>query len=185
MTHGLTPSQTVGPYLAVGLTWADGPTVVPVGSPGAIRISGQVLDGAGDPVPDAIIETWQADPQGRFAHPDDPRGESTSSFRGFGRCATDNEGVYAIVTVKPGALPTGDGRTEAPHIDVSIFARGLLGRLVTRIYFPDEDEANAWDPLLISLPESARATLVAAFDGESLRFDIRLQGPGETAFFEL
>ena len=185
MTLGLTPSQTVGPYLAVGLTWADGPTVVPVGSPGAIRISGQVFDGAGDPVPDAIIETWQADAQGRFAHPDDPRGASTSSFRGFGRCATDDEGVYAIVTVKPGPLPTGDGRTEAPHIDVSIFARGLLDRLVTRIYFPDEDKANAGDPLLTSLPELARATLVASFDGESLRFDIRLQGPGETAFFEL
>jgi protocatechuate 3,4-dioxygenase alpha subunit len=175
----------VGPFLAIGLTWADGPFVVPVDSPGAIRISGQVFDGAGEPVPDAIIETWQADAHGRFAHPDDPRGGSTSTFRGFGRCATDDEGVYAIVTVKPGPLPTGDGSTEAPHIDVSIFARGLLDRLVTRIYFPDEAEANQGDPLLTSLPESARATLVAVLDGDSLRFDIRLQGPGETAFFEL
>ena len=185
MTLGLTPSQTVGPFLAIGLTWADGPVVVPAGSPGAIRISGQVFDGTGSPVPDAIIETWQADAQGRFAHPDDPRPDSTSTFRGFGRCATDDEGVYAIVTVKPGPLPTGDGRTEAPHIDVSIFARGLLDRLVTRIYFPDEPAANGDDPLLRSLPQSERDTLIAIFDGENLRFDIRLQGPDETAFFEL
>ena len=185
MTLGLTPSQTAGPFLAIGLTWADGPAVVPAGSPGAIRISGQVFDGTGSPVPDAIIETWQADAQGRFAHPDDPRPDSTSTFRGFGRCATDDEGVYAIVTVKPGPLPTGDGRTEAPHIDVSIFARGLLDRLVTRIYFPDEPAANGDDPLLRSLPQSERDTLIAIFDGENLRFDIRLQGPDETAFFEL
>jgi protocatechuate 3,4-dioxygenase alpha subunit len=89
------------------------------------------------------------------------------------------------VTVKPGPLPTGDGRTEAPHIDVSIFARGLLDRLVTRIYFPDEPAANGDDPLLRSLPQSERDTLIAIFDGENLRFDIRLQGPDETAFFEL
>ncbi len=185
MTLPLTPSQTVGPFLAIGLTWSDGPYVVPDGSPGAIRISGQVVDGAGDPVPDAMIETWQADPQGRFAHPDDPRAASTSSFRGFGRCSTDDEGVFAIVTLKPGPLPTGDGRLESPHINVSIFARGLLDRLVTRIYFPDEVAANATDPLLSSLPESARHTLIAVADGTNLRFDIRLQGGDETAFFEL
>jgi protocatechuate 3,4-dioxygenase, alpha subunit len=185
MTLPLTPSQTVGPFLAIGLTWRDGPYVVPDGSPGAIRISGQVSDGAGNPVPDAMIETWQADAEGRFAHPDDPRPASISNFRGFGRCATDDEGAFAIVTLKPGPLPGGDGRTEAPHIDVSVFARGLLDRLVTRIYFPDEAEANAKDPLLSSLPGSVRDTLIAVWDGENLRFDIRLQGQNETAFFEL
>src|ERR1017187_10893802 len=142
MTLGLTPSQTVGPFLAIGLTWAEGPAVFQAGSPGGIPSSGEVFDGPGSPVPDAIIETWQADAQGRFAHPDDPRPDSTSTFRGFGRCATDDEGVYAIVTVKPGPLPTGDGRTEAPHIDVSIFARGLLDRLGTGTSFPAEPLAN-------------------------------------------
>jgi protocatechuate 3,4-dioxygenase alpha subunit len=173
----LTPSQTVGPFLAIGLTWTDGPSVVPDGTPGAIRISGQVFDGAGTPVPDAIIETWQADPDGGFAHP--------ANFRGFGRCGTDDEGVYTIITVKPGALPTEEGATEAPHIDVSVFARGLLDRVVTRIYFPDEAEANANDPLLMTLPDSDRQTLIAVPDGKNLRFDIRLQGENETVFFEL
>lgn len=181
----LTPSQTVGPFLAIGLTWTDGPYVVPDGSPGAIRITGRVLDGAGNPAPDAIVETWQADPEGRFAHPDDPRTSAPSNFRGFGRCGTDDEGVFSIVTLKPGPLPAGDGRTEAPHIDVSVFARGLLDRLVTRIYFPDEAEANASDPLLTSLPEACRGTLIAVPDGKQLRFDIRMQGDDETTFFEL
>ncbi len=181
----LTPSQTAGPFLTLGLAWSDGPNVVPDGTPGAIRISGQVLDGAGAAVTDAIVETWQADPDGRFAHPDDPRGSSGSAFRGFGRCATDDEGVFAIVTVKPGSLPAEDGQVEAPHIDVSVFARGLLDRLVTRIYFPDEVDANAVDPLLTTLADTNRATLVALPDGGNLRFDIHLQGDHGTVFFEL
>lgn len=185
MTLPLTPSQTVGPFLAVGLTWSDGPNVVPDGTPGAIRITGQVFDGAGVPAPDAIIETWQADPAGGFDHPDDPRGSASSRFRGFGRCATDDEGVYTIVTLKPGPLPAEDGRIEAPHIDVSVFARGLLDRVVTRIYFPDEAEANAADSLLGSLEEHERTALVAIPDGQTLRFDIYLQGEHETPFFEL
>jgi protocatechuate 3,4-dioxygenase alpha subunit len=186
MMHPLTPSQTAGPFLAIGLTWVDGPSVVPVDTPGAIRISGQVLDGAGEPVPDAVIETWQAAPDGGFDHPDDPRDRvSSSSFRGFGRCPTDEEGVFTITTVKPGPLPAGDGRTEAPHLDVSIFARGLLDRLVTRIYFPDESEANAADPVLLSLSDAERRTLIAAAEGRNLRFDIHLQGENETAFFQL
>ncbi len=185
MTLPLTPSQTVGPFLSVGLTWTDGPNVVPSGSEGAIRITGQVFDGAGNPAPDAMIETWQADPDGGFVHPDDPRESAKSSFRGFGRCATDDEGVFTIVTLKPGPLPTGDGRLEAPHIDVSIFARGLLDRVVTRIYFPDEVALNATDPLLTSLSEEARSTLIAVQERATFRFDIRLQGERETAFFEL
>jgi protocatechuate 3,4-dioxygenase, alpha subunit len=182
MSDLLTPSQTVGPFLSIGLTWADGHLVVPEDAPGAVRISGVVRDGAGDPVTDGVIETWQADADGRFDHPDDPRGASGSGFEGFGRCPTDAEGRYGIVTVKPGAL--GDG--QAPHIDVSVFARGLLDRVVTRIYFPDETAANAADPLLASLPAERAATLVAAATGErELRFDIRLRGEGETVFLQV
>jgi protocatechuate 3,4-dioxygenase alpha subunit len=182
MSDLITPSQTVGPFLSLGLTWTDGHLVVPEGTPGAIRISGVLLDGVGAPVPDGVIETWQADPNGRFDHPDDPRGASGSGFAGFGRCPTDDEGRYRIVTVKPGAL--GDG--QAPHIDVTVLARGLLQHVVTRIYFPDEAEANAADPLLSSLPPERAATLVAAPVGEGeLRFDIRLQGAGETVFLQV
>ena len=183
---GLTPSQTVGPFFAIGLPWPDGPLVVPAGTPGAIRISGRVLDGAGEPVPDALVETWQADPDGRFAHPDDPRGGGETGFRGFGRCPTDPQGRWAVLTVKPGPLPASGGGTQAPHVDVSVFARGLLDRLVTRIYFPDEPEANAADPVLARLGPERRASLVAtAGEGGTLRFDICLQGDHETVFFAL
>jgi protocatechuate 3,4-dioxygenase, alpha subunit len=181
-----TPSQTIGPFFAVGLPWPDGPDVVAAGTPGAVLIAGRVTDGAGDPVPDALVETWQADPAGRFAHPDDPRGPGAAGFRGFGRCATDAEGRWAIRTLKPGPLPARDGGVEAPHLDVSVFARGLLHRVVTRIYFPDEPEANAADPLLGSIADPAtRARLVAVAEGDRLRFDIHLQGDKETPFFAI
>jgi protocatechuate 3,4-dioxygenase, alpha subunit len=182
MTLPETPSQTIGPFFAVGLIWPDGSEVVPEGTPGAVRIGGRVLDGNGDPVADALVETWQADPQGRFAHP----GGSASGFRGFGRCPTDAEGRWAVRTVKPGPLPARDGGTEAPHLDVSVFARGLLGRLVTRVYFPDEADANAADPVLASIADpAARARLVAVAEGDGLRFDIRLQGDRETPFLAI
>jgi protocatechuate 3,4-dioxygenase alpha subunit len=182
MSDLVTPSQTVGPFLSLGLTWTAGHLVVPEGTPGAVRISGRLTDGAGAPVTDGVIETWQADAAGRFDHPDDPRGPSGARFRGFGRCPTDDEGRYRIVAVKPGAL--GDG--QAPHIDVTVLARGLLDRVVTRIYFPDEAEANAADPLLSSLPPERAATLIAAPAGKGdLHFDIRLQGPEETVFLEV
>jgi protocatechuate 3,4-dioxygenase alpha subunit len=181
-----TPSQTIGPFFAVGLLWPDGPEVVAEGTPGAVTVGGRVLDGAGEPVPDALVETWQADPAGRFAHPDDPRGPAPGGFRGFGRCATDAGGRWAVRTVKPGPVPAPDGGTEAPHIDVSVFARGLLHRLVTRIYFPDEPQANAADPLLRSIPDpAARARLVAVATGGGLRFDLRLQGDQETPFLAI
>jgi protocatechuate 3,4-dioxygenase, alpha subunit len=178
MSLGETPSQTIGPFFAVGLPWPDGPDVVPAGTPGAVRIGGQVLDGVGDPVSDALVETWQADPAGRFAHPDD--------FRGFGRCPTDADGRWAIRTLKPGPLPVPGGGVEAPHLNVSVFARGLLNRLVTRIYFPDEADANAADPLLTSIADpQVRARLVAVAGGDGLRFDIRLQGAHETPFLAI
>ncbi|MGI5128535.1 protocatechuate 3,4-dioxygenase subunit alpha [Pseudonocardia sp. CA-107938] len=179
-TLGLTPSQTVGPFLSIGLTWPGRHLVVPEDAPGAITITGVVTDGAGAPLPDAVVETWQADPEGRFDHPDDPRGASGTGFTGFGRALTEPDGSYRIVTVKPGAI--GDG--QAPHIDVSVLARGLLDRVVTRIYFPDEETANAADPVLAAVPEERRHTLVAVAEGPGvLRFDVRLQGDGETVFF--
>lgn len=185
-TLGCTPSQTVGPFLAIVLPWPDGPEVVAAGAPGAVTITGTLVDGAGEPVPDGLIETWQADPDGRFAHPDDPRGPAAAGFRGFGRCPTDAAGRYWIRTLKPGPLPAEDGATEAPHLDVSVFARGLLSRLVTRIYFPDEQAANAADPVLSALPLGERDRLVATPEGEgTLRFDIHLQGTAETPFFTL
>jgi protocatechuate 3,4-dioxygenase alpha subunit len=189
MSELLTPSQTVGPYFSMRLPWEQGPYVVPEGTPGAVTIYGRLSDGAGAPIPDGMIETWQADPAGRFAHPDDPRGpipDGDRKFRGFGRAPTAHDGSYKIVTVKPGALPFGDGRTEAPHIDVSVFSRGMIDRTVTRIYFPDEAEANEADPVLAAVPAERRATLIAVPAGEGLlRFDVRLQGDNETVFFDL
>jgi protocatechuate 3,4-dioxygenase alpha subunit len=186
---GLTPSQTVGPYLGIGLPWPDGPYVVAEGTPSAITITGRLIDGVGDPVPDGVIETWQADPAGRFDHPDDPRGAPPdgAAFRAFGRSATGPDGGYRIITLRPGALPSPDGGTEAPHLDVSVFARGLLDRVVTRIYFSDQAEANAADPVLASIAdEDRRATLIATAEpGDCYRFDIRLQGDGETVFFDV
>jgi protocatechuate 3,4-dioxygenase alpha subunit len=184
MALQLTPSQTVGPFFSIGLTWLDGPHVVPGGTEDAIWIGGQVTDGEGEPVPDAIVETWQADPDGRFHHPDDPRG-AAGDFRGFGRCGTDAEGRFAILTVKPGPVPGPGATTQAPHIDVSVFARGLLNRVITRIYFADEAEANAGDPILGSVPEDRRATLIAEPTADGYRFDVRLQGDGETVFFDI
>jgi protocatechuate 3,4-dioxygenase alpha subunit len=188
---GVTPSQTVGPYLHIGLTWEDGHLVVPPDTPGAVRIIGTLYDGTGAPVPDGLVETWQADPDGRFDHSDDPRGASAQwsdkGFAGFGRASTADAGSFEIITVKPGQLPAGDGRPQAPHLDVSVFARGMLDRTVTRLYFPDEQEANAGDPVLSGVDPARRHTLVAVpeGDGSTLRFDIHLQGQHETVFFAL
>jgi protocatechuate 3,4-dioxygenase, alpha subunit len=184
MVLARTPSQTVGPYLTLGLTWDDGPDVVPDGEPLAIWIRGRLLDGHDDPVPDGLVETWQADGAGQFppavaAHAD------ARSFRGFGRCPTDPEGGYAIRTIKPGMVAARDGRAQAPHIDVSVFARGLLSRLVTRIYFADEADANSADPILESVPADRRDTLLASPTDDGYVFDIHLQGKDETVFFDV
>lgn len=181
-----TPSQTAGPFLALALRWADGADVVPDGTPGAVWLRGRLLDGAGAPVLDGLVETWQADAAGRFAHPDDPRGAAEpqpAGFRGFGRVET-RSGEYAIRTVKPGRVPDGEGGLQAPHVDVSVFARGLLDRVVTRIYFADEPAANAEDAVLRALPGgAARATLLARVTDDGYRLDLVLRGDDETVFF--
>jgi protocatechuate 3,4-dioxygenase, alpha subunit len=180
----LTPSQTVGPYLAIGLRWPDGAYAVAEGTPGAVWLRGRVVDGNGEPVVDALVETWQADPEGRFPSPEDPRGPSVlEGFRGFGRSETV-EGEYAVLTLKPGRVPDEAGGLQAPHVDVSVFARGLLDRVVTRLYFADEPEANAEDAVLRALPDdAARATLLAEPSDDGYRLDLVLQGEGETVHF--
>ncbi|MGY1615522.1 protocatechuate 3,4-dioxygenase subunit alpha [Geodermatophilus sp. SYSU D00691] len=180
---GTTPSATVGPYLAIGLTWPDGVFAAAEGIPGGFWIRGRVFDGAGDVVPDAMVETWQADPDGRFASPEDPRGASAyPGFRGYARAQTISGG-FEVFTLKPGRVPDGEGGLQAPHVDVSVFARGLLDRVVTRIYFADEAEANAEDVVLRGLSEQQRRTLVAEPTGDGYRFDVHLQGDDETVFF--
>jgi protocatechuate 3,4-dioxygenase, alpha subunit len=182
----LTPSQTTGPYLSIGLL--GGPIsnrLVEETDPRAIRISGLLLDGAGDPVPDGLVEIWQANAAGRYAHPADDREEISleDGFVGFGRSGTEDGGRFELVTVKPGRVPWVDGRSQAPHLLVGVFARGLLKRVATRMYFPDEEAANAEDPVLLGLEPEERATLVARAESGALRFDIVLQGPGQTTFF--
>ena len=182
MTPEPTPSQTIGPFFHDALLGEDRSELVPPDHPRAVRIDGTIFDGAGKPVPDAMIEIWQADESGRYAGPaDDP-----ATFSGFGRTGTEADGRFSFVTVKPGPLPGPDGSTQAPHVMVSVFARGLLKRLITRIYFPDEGGSNARDPLLSSIGDpQLRETLVARDEGGALRFDVRLQGDDQTAFFEL
>jgi protocatechuate 3,4-dioxygenase alpha subunit len=180
---GSTPSQTVGPFFAFGLPYEGGERLVKPGDPDAVRIEGTVFDGAGDPLDDALIEIWQANRLGRYRHPEDDRDDLPleDGFIGFGRCPTDAQGRFSFVTVKPGAVAP-----DAPHINVIVLARGLLRHLFTRIYFPDEADANAADPLLSSLDDEAlRATLIARARDGVLRFDIHLQGERQTAFLDV
>jgi protocatechuate 3,4-dioxygenase alpha subunit len=177
MGSGWTPSQTIGPFFHDALLDKDRSELVPPDHPEAIKIVGTVYDGAGDPVPDAMVEIWHADRAGRYDH---------ENFSGFGRSDTVDGGSFSFVTVKPGPVAGPDGEMQAPHVMVSVFARGLLKRVVTRIYFPDEGEANASDPVLSFMEDAAfRETLIARDEGDALRFDIRLQGENQTAFFEL
>jgi protocatechuate 3,4-dioxygenase, alpha subunit len=182
-----TPSQTVGPYFAIGLPWDVGPDVVPADTPGAIRIRGTVYDGEGTLVPDFLLETWQADPEGRFADVHEYGGRSqVEGFRGFARYGLeDGDGTFEIVTIKPGPVPGLGAATQAPHIAVSLFARGMLNRVVTRIYFADEAAANAADPVLASVPADRRATLLAQPTADGYAIDLRIQGDGETVFFSV
>jgi protocatechuate 3,4-dioxygenase, alpha subunit len=186
MSEGVTPSQTVGPFFHYALPYDFGPRLAGPQRSGAIRLSGRVLDGDGAPVPDALVEIWQADESGRFAGRAgiyaEVRGDG---FRGFGRCATDEDGRYEFHTVKPAGVPTVDGLTQAPHIAMSVFGRGMLRRVATRVYFADEDSANAADPLLCGVDDSRRGTLVAAKAEDGYRFDVRIQGADETVFLDV
>jgi protocatechuate 3,4-dioxygenase alpha subunit len=181
-----TPSQTVGPYLHIGLAWLTIARVAAPSCPGQhLQIGGRVLDGDGQPVTDALVEIWQADAHGRYAHPEDARAVPlTPGFRGFGRVPTDGDGRYRFFTIKPGPVADPQGGLQAPHLVVSVFMRGLLKRLVTRVYFPDEPR-NADDRVLRLVPAERRGTLVARQTAsDELAWDIILQGAGETVFFD-
>jgi protocatechuate 3,4-dioxygenase alpha subunit len=180
-----TPSQTAGPFFHFALPLEDGEQLVRDGEPDALRVEGTVLDGAGDPIPDAMVELWQANRSGRYAHPADDRDELPleSGFTGFGRSLTDPAGRFRFVTVKPGRVPGPDGRPQAPHLELAIFARGLLRQVVTRMYFPDEAEANANDAVLTAIDADRRGTLVARAEDGMLCFDVRLQGERATVLF--
>lgn len=201
----ITPSQTVGPFFAYGLTpkgrcqwdpngsysWkntVESNLVTPDASGQRIRIEGAVIDGDGVPINDAMIEIWQADSQGRYASPRDNRALPNTQFKGFGRSATDKAGIFAFDTVKPGAVPGPDGKQQAPHIVVCIFSRGMLRQIYTRLYFSDEP-GNANDPILALVPSDRRGTLIAHKQGNGdpalYRFDIRVQGENETVFFDI
>jgi protocatechuate 3,4-dioxygenase alpha subunit len=181
-----TASQTVGPYLHIGLTWLVTDNLALPGVTGEpVTIRGRVTDADGAPVDDALIEIWQANAHGRYAHPDDMRELPLEpAFTGFGRVPTDAEGAFRFTTIKPGGVPAADGRMQAPHVNVTIFTRGLLKALRTRIYFPG-DAGNARDPVLERVPAERRATLIAVARGAGvLEWNVSLQGAAETVFFD-
>jgi protocatechuate 3,4-dioxygenase alpha subunit len=183
---GVTPYQTVGPFFHYALPYEHGPRVAGPHRPGAFRLSGRVLDGEGNPIPDALVEIWQADEEGQFvAEPGIFAEVTDGAFRGFGRCPTDSDGCYEFRTVKPAGVPTIDGQAQAPHIAMSVFARGMLRRTVTRVYFEDEPEANTADPLLVSVEDARRPTLIATATEDGYRFDVRIQGDDETVFLDV
>jgi protocatechuate 3,4-dioxygenase, alpha subunit len=192
---GITPSATVGPFFLFGLvpSTAGGTDLITnrLATPDAegqrIRIEGRVLDGDGAPMPDAMVEIWQADAAGRFAHANAQEQRANAAFKGFGRMPTDTDGSYWFETVKPGRVPGPEGRAQAPHILVNLFARGMTRHATTRIYFSD-DAANADDFVLSLVPSERRDTLIARREDRNgqpvYRFDIHLQGEHETVFFE-
>ena len=179
-----TSNQTVGPYVHIGFAHLFRNELAPSGTPGErVTITGRIADGDGNPMTDGIVEIWQADSQGRYAHPESPGGASTSSFKGFGRTPTDRDGGFRFSTIKPGRVPVPGGALQAPHLSVLIFSRGLLKHLWTRMYFPD-DAANAEDPILRLVPHDRRATLIARREGGGLAWNVVLQGADETVFFD-
>ncbi|MFI5351414.1 MAG: protocatechuate 3,4-dioxygenase subunit alpha [Candidatus Binatales bacterium] len=188
MPPGQTPSQTIGPFFGPALIWPGTEILVRAKTRGErIVIEGRVLDGDGAPVGDAMIEIWQANAEGRYDHPDDSQQKQLDpDFHGFGRVATDSSGGYRLRTIRPGAVAARDAGLQAPHINVAVFARGLLKHLVTRIYFPNEP-LNADDPILKAVPPDRRPTLVAIENAAEpgFRFDIVLQGDNETVFFSV
>ena len=182
------PSQTVGPFYHFSLTVKEALGLMTTcGCQGdRIRIRFRLFDGAGEPVPDGIVELWQADAAGKYHHPADPQEKAPDpAFCGFGRLATDAAGACVFDTVRPGPTPDGRGGCQAAHISVTVFARGLLRQLMTRLYF-DGDPALANDPVLKLVPAERRGTLLARQDAAGTWcFDIHLQGADETVFFEI
>ena len=202
----ITPSQTVGPFFAYGLAphnrcdwkpndgydWKEtiGANLITPDAAGTkIHIAGSVLDGDGKPINDAMIEIWQADAQGRYAHARGEKPRPNAKFIGFGRSATDKAGVFSFDTIKPGSVPGPGGKPQAPHIVVCIFSRGMLRQIYTRLYFSDEVAANGADPILTLVPADRRGTLIAHKETRGAlpvyRFDVRVQGDNETVFFDI
>jgi protocatechuate 3,4-dioxygenase, alpha subunit len=181
-----TPSQTVGPYLRIGFAALVTDAIAAAGVPGErFAIRGRMSDGDGKPITDGVLEIWQADAKGRYAHPEDgQRTPSGNAFRGFGRILSDAQGIFQFTTIKPGPVSGPDGTQQAPHLMVTIFMRGMLKHLITRMYFPD-DPLNKADAVLLSVPADRRGTLIATASGKSvLDWNIVSQGPGETVFFD-
>ena len=190
--YGITASQTVGPFLKIGLVREGQEYVVPKNTNGALKVQGRVYDGEGKPVPDAMIEIWQANVHGKYNHPEDlSDAELVKGFNGFGRSCTDEEGCFFFVTVKPGRVAGLGNTLQAPHMAINVFARGMLKQQVTRLYFSDEINANSEDPVLNSIEDAeVRDTLVASkVDDQNgmtcYKFNIHLQGEKETAFFDV
>ena len=186
MRRYATASQTVGPYLHIGLTWLNTREIAPKGVSGErVAIQGCLTDGDGRGVDDGLVEIWQANSHGRYAHPEDKQRKPLErGFRGFGRIPSDARGGFRFTTIKPGSVPGPGGRLQAPHLVVSVFMRGLLKQLATRIYFPDEP-LNARDPILALVPAARRHTLIARRKGKgTLEWNVVLQGTNETVFFD-
>jgi protocatechuate 3,4-dioxygenase, alpha subunit len=188
MTSRATPSQTVGPFFGIGFSWLETTDLTGGASAGTrVTICGRVIDGANQPVPDAVLEIWQADADGRYSHPEDARELPGANPRlGFGRVAVDQEGKFRFSTLKPGGSSDPNGTRQAPHLMISIFMRGLLRRLTTRMYFPS-DPANESDAVLARVPASRRNTIIARpadTEEASLVWDVHLQGDQETVFFD-
>ncbi len=181
-----TGSQTVGPYLHIGLDWLNTRDIAGKGIAGErVSVQGRLIDGEGAGVNDGLIEIWQANAAGKYAHPEDKQNKPLEKgWRGFGRIPTDAKGGFRFTTIKPGRVPAPAGGLQAPHLVVSVFMRGMLKQLATRIYFPDEAAANAEDPILRLVPATRRATLIAKKEGKALEWNILLQGKNETVFLD-
>ena len=182
-----TPSQTVGPFFSIGLDRLNRADLSQGASGERVTIQGRVLDGDGQPIPDAVLEIWQADPDGRYHHPEQAgTPKDATPFFGFGRIPTDERGQFSFSTIKPGPVHGPDGKPQAPHLQISVFMRGLLKQLVTRVYFPEEP-LNDSDMVLQLVPELRRQTLIAQRTGPqatTLEWNVCLQGEHETVFFD-
>jgi protocatechuate 3,4-dioxygenase, alpha subunit len=179
-------NQTVGPYLHIGLQWLTTRDIAGKGVRGErVAIAGRLIDGDGVGVNDGMLEIWQANADGKYAHPEDTQKKPVEKgWRGFGRVFTDAKGGFGFTTIKPGSVPAPDGSLQAPHLVVSVFMRGMLKHLATRIYFPDEAALNARDPVLKLVPPARRATLMPKKKGRTLEWNVVLQGKNETVFFD-